>query len=198
MIELNSAAIIGKGLHRECFVHPDNPGQCVKIVVAGNSNENQREAKYYGHLARRVISWEMLTRFHGLVETNLGEGAIFDLVRDDNGQVSKTLAHYLASGQLTALHSAVLRPALKNLRLYLLHNRIITKTLKSKNILFQLLAADAGRLVIVDNLGNSDFIPIANYNTFLARRKILRKWRRFEADLHRQHPANQALSMTLD
>lgn len=198
MIELNPTAIIGKGLHRECFIHPDDPGRCIKIVVAGNSNENRREAKYYTRLARRGISWEMLTRFHGLVQTNLGEGAIFELVRDDDGQVSNTLAHYLESEQLTALHGSVICDALAQLRAYLLHHSIITMTLKTKNILFQRTGRDSGRLVIVDNLGNSDFIPVANYSAFLARRKIRRKWRRFEKDIRSQYPANGALTAILD
>ena len=183
MIEIDTHAMIGKGLHRECFVHPEDSNLCVKIVVAGKSDENRREASYYTRLDRRGVSWEMLPRFHGLVQTNLGEGAIFDLVRDYDGPVSHTLAHYLASKRLTAEHATVLRPALANLKSYLLQNRIITMTLKPKNILFQQYAAGEGRLVIVDNIGNSDFIPLANHSKWLARRKIQRKWRRFEANL---------------
>lgn len=185
MIELDPTAPIGRGLHRECFVHPHNPGQCLKIVVAGSSDENRREAKYYAQLAGRGISWEMLTRFHGLVPTNLGEGAIFDLVRDHDGQVSQTLAHYLDSAQLASLHAPALARALAALQAYLLRNRIITMTLKAKNILFQRSSETDGKLVIVDNVGNSDFIPLADYSGFLARRKIRRKWRRFEQNLLR-------------
>jgi hypothetical protein len=32
----------------------------------------------------------------------------------------------------------------------------------------------------VDNVGNSDFLPLSNYSGLLARLKIKRKWRRFE------------------
>ena len=70
-------------------------------------------------------------------------------------------------------------------------------TLKSKNILLQKTAQDAGKLVIVDNVGNSDFIPLSNYIGCLARRKILRKWRRFEADIQRQNPNNEVLPRRL-
>jgi hypothetical protein len=195
MLEIDPCALIGKGLHRECFVHPDNPDWCIKIVVAGNSNENHREAKYYGLLARRGISWEMLTRFHGLVETNLGEGAVFDLVRDYDGGVAKTLTHYLSSEELTTLNSKPLGNALTDLRLYLLQNRVVTMTLKTKNILFQKTAESDGKLVIVDNVGNSDFIPISNYNAWLARLKIERKWQRFEQSVRVQHAGNKALPL---
>lgn len=198
MLEIDPSTLVGKGLHRECFVHPDNRDHCIKIVVAGNSDENRREAQYYGLLARRGISWDMLTRFHGLIETDMGEGAVFDLVRDCDGAVSRTLTHYLESEKLTALHSNSLSAALAGLRMYLLDNRIITMTLKTKNILFQRTTEGADKLVVVDNVGNSDFIPLTNYSRSLARMKIRRKWRRFEQSVRIQHASNRALPSLLD
>ena len=198
MIELDRHALIGKGLHRECFVHPDNPAWCIKVVVSGTINENRREASYYSRLARRGISWDMLTRFHGLVATSLGEGAVFDLVRDYDGAVSRTLAHYLESTTLTAQYGATLNRALVDLQAYLVRNRVITMTLKPKNILFQKMSGSAGKLVIVDNIGNSDFLPIADYSAFFARRKIQRKWRRFEQSIRRDYAGNTGLGVVLD
>ena len=192
MLELDTHALIGKGLHRECYVHPDDPALCVKVVVSGSLDENRREARYYAGLARRGICWDMLPRFHGLEQTALGEGAVFDLIRDYDGPVSHTLAHYLASRELTERHAAGLGRALDELESYLLENRIITMTLKPKNILFQQHNAATGSLVIVDNIGNSDFIPLANHSRWLARRKIRRKWRRFERDLGRAYRHNPA------
>jgi len=193
MLYLDNCALVGRGLHRECYAHPMNSDLCVKVVVAGNSDENRREAAYYQRLSRRGISWEMLTRFHGLVETSLGEGAVFDLVRDSDGSVSKTLASYLECDALTSLHRQVLVQAMQNLKEYLLLNRVVTMTLKPKNILLQLNPAGDGKLVIVDNVANSDFIPITNYSARLARRKIERKWRRFDNSLRCQYVHNSAL-----
>ena len=136
----------------------------------------------------------MLPRFHGLIDTSLGEGAIFDLVRDYDGRISLTLGHYLASEQLTSLHATALREALQALKRYLLEHRIITMTLKTKNILFQLDSPETGKLVIVDNIGNSDFIPVVKYSARLARWKIERKWRRLEHSLRVDYAANKAIS----
>ena len=198
MLEIDPSTLVGRGLHRECFVHPDDDSRCVKIVVAGNSDENRREAKYYAQLARRGISWEMLTRFHGLVDTDRGEGAVFDLVRDHDGTVSRTLGDYLDSGQLTQLYGRPLAQALIALKPYLLHNRVITMTLKTKNILFQKVTDNAGKLIIVDNVGNSDFLPVTEYSAYLARLKIRRKWRRFEQDMRAQYTGNRVLSALTD
>ena len=197
IIELDPHALVGKGLHRECFVHPGDPTRCIKIVVSGSGNENHREQAYYAELASKGVSWEMLPKFYGLVETNLGEVAVFDLIRDYVGGISLTLRHYLSSAQLTAIHQAALKEALQALRNYLLTHRIITMTLKPKNILFQMSSAETGKLVIVDNIGNSDFIPLVKFSRRLARWKILRKWRRFEQSLHTDFADNKSVNHLL-
>ena len=197
MLDLDAAVLVGKGLHRECYEYPGDSTRCVKVVVAGNSDENRREARYYQRLARRRISWELLSNFHGLEPTSMGEGAVFDLVRDFDGCVSQTLGHYLESPALSANHEVILAGAFAELKGYLLRNRVVTMTLKSKNILLQKTTQETGKLVIVDNVGNSDFIPLSNYIGCLARRKILRKWRRFEQDIQRQNPNNAVLQRVL-
>ena len=88
-LQLDDPLLIGRGLHRECYQHPEYGNLCVKVVVAGNSDENRRESRYYRQLEARGISWDMLARFHGLVDTSRGEGAVFDLVRDFDGEVSR-------------------------------------------------------------------------------------------------------------
>jgi hypothetical protein len=198
MIEIDTHALIGKGLHRECYVHPDDPTLCIKVVVSGTIDENRREAAYYALLARRDVSWDMLPKFHGLVQTSLGEGAVFDLIRDHDGRVSHTLAHYLASERLLAQYGPALKSALAELSAYLERNRIITMTLKPKNILFQQRAPGEGKLVIVDNIGNSDFIPLANHSRWLAQRKIRRKWRRFVRSMQRAYHDNEHIGELLN
>ena len=161
--------------------------------MAGNSDENRREASYYTRLADRGISWDLLARFHGLVETSLGEGAVFDLVRDYDGDISRPLDRYLDAPTLAAWVGDVLPVALSALGQYLLDNRVVTMTLKSKNILLQKRGAGEASLVLVDNVGNTDFIPLSHYSGLFGRMKIRRKWRRFERDLRRQYPAHANL-----
>ena len=197
MLQLESARLVGKGLHRECYEYPGDPTRCIKVVVAGNSDENRREARYYALLAARGISWEMLSRFYGLEDTSMGLGAVFELIRDHDGGVSHTLEQYLARPSANEGLQQTLSLALPALRAYLLRDRVVTMTLKSKNILLQMATGNSGRLVIVDNVGNSDFIPLSNYIGLLARAKIRRKWRRFEADLLIQNPDNVVLRRIL-
>jgi PhoP regulatory network protein YrbL len=179
MITLSPSMMIGKGLHRECFIHPDDTNKCIKVVVYGNHQETDREQSYYNFLEKRKIAWDMLPRFHGNIETSMGPGAVFDLIRDHDGQVSNSLEHYLADKDYVATHKEQLLLALTDLKSYLLKNNIITMPIKSKNILYQIKSDSTGRLHIVDNIGNADFIPIASYSSFLGSKKILRRWNRF-------------------
>jgi len=181
MINLDPSRVIGKGYHRECYVHPKNKNFCIKIVVFGNFKESQREQKYYRLLQKRNTPWEILPEFHGVVETNLGSGAVFDLIRDCDGNVSKTMEHYLMFADKLDVSVPDLLEAIDLLKINLFQHKIITMTLKPKNIVYEKLTPEKGRLIIIDNIGNSDFIPFCNYNTFLARIKISRKWRKFES-----------------
>ncbi|PHS30249.1 MAG: hypothetical protein COA95_09170 [Methylophaga sp.] len=179
MITLSPPTMIGKGLHRECFLHPEDKTKCIKVVVNGNQQETDREQHYYNFLEKRKISWEMLPRFHGNIETNMGPGAVFDLIRDHDGKVSNSLENYLADKDYVTQNKKHILLALAHLKLYLLENNIISMPIKPKNILYQTKQDGTGTLHIVDNIGNADFIPIASYSYYFGNKKIIRRWNRF-------------------
>ena len=179
MISLSSDTRFGKGLHRECFVHPDDPALCIKVVTYGNQQETKREQHYYQQLQKRNIAWDLLPKFHGNIETSMGPGAVFDLIRDHDGQISKTLEHYLADNSFIKNQKQQLDSALVELRKYLLKHSVMSMAMKPKNIVYQLSESGQGKLFIIDNIGNSDFIPICNYVPYLANKKIIRRWDRF-------------------
>lgn len=52
-------------------------------------------------------------------------------------------------------------------------------TIKPKNIVVQILEQNKARLVLVDNLGCADFLPLARHIPALARNKTQRRWLRF-------------------
>jgi hypothetical protein len=197
MLTLEPSSLIGKGLRRECFFHPQDENKCIKIVVAGDHKETAREQSYYQLLSKRNISWQMLARFYGNIETNRGVGAVFELIRDYNGEVSKTLQHYFTTNHKTNLNYQNLSQALPLLKQYLLNWKIVTMSLKPQNIVFKMINQSEGVPVIIDNIGNSDFIPICNYIDRMAVRKIHRKWQRFEDSLSKGYSNNRALQQML-
>jgi hypothetical protein len=204
MLKINHDLLVGKGLHREVYRHPEDSSKCLKIVVQDNTKENSgdeetlREQTYYKALIKRCISWDCLPQFHGNVATNLGSAAIFDLICDDDGSVANTLEHYLADEVLTQQNLPGLVQAMKDLKTALITDSIITMTIKPKNIVYQRVSATKGRLVIIDNIGNSDFLPLANHIKLFARLKTKRKWQRFEESLLAIANNNVAHSIVFD
>jgi hypothetical protein len=197
MLTLASSSLIGRGLRRECYFHPEDENKCIKIVVAGDYKETVREQSYYRLLEKRNISWKMLARFYGNIETNRGEGAVFELIRDHNEEVSKTLEHYFSANNETDLNYQDLSRALPLLKQHLLKWKIVTMSLKPQNIVYKKIDESEGVLVVIDNIGNSDFIPICNYVDRMAIRKIHRKWQRFEDSLSKDYARSKALQQML-
>ena len=197
MIILEKNNLIGKGLHRECYQHPDNKLLCIKVIVNGNMDEHNREQEFYRHLVRKNISWDMIPRFHGTVQTDMGEGAVFDLIRDYNNNVSRTLEYYFNSSDTLKKQQPGFTQAFYDLKNYLLEYNIITMNLKPKNILYKKESTSEGRLYLVDSIGNSDFLHIANHVSFFAKRKIRRKWERFERSILKKYNSNEVLYETL-
>ncbi len=197
MILLNASYFVGRGLHRECYIHPDNEHRCIKVVVAGDMSESKREQSYYKLLQKRDICWDILPRFHGLIETNKGAGAVFDLIRDFDGEVSKTLEYYLSVESLDSAEYPGISQAISAFKQELYRQSIITMTLSPKNIMYKKTAANEGRLILIDNIGNSDFIPICNYIDSLAKKKITRKLLRFEQTVLKMCAHNDALQKSL-
>ncbi|MDF7667308.1 YrbL family protein [Orbaceae bacterium ESL0727] len=202
MIYLNDKYYISRGLHRKCYIHPEDNQKCIKVNYNdGAEEETNREIAYYKHLIKRKINWDSLAKYYGPVETNEGIGHVFDLIRDADGQISTPLEHYLASEQLTEKYYDALVSSFKNLKKALLKDRIITMTIKSKNILFQhqvtpenaIESNGKNRLIIIDNIGNATFIPVANYLGFMATAKIERTWQRFLVAIINENKQNRLI-----
>lgn len=197
MLLLNASDFVGKGLHRECYVHPNDEQRCIKVVVAGDLSESKREQSYYKLLQKRGISWDILPRFHGVIETNMGAGAVFDLIRDYDGEISKTLEYYLSSEQLDRAENPGISHAISIFKQELYRQSIITMTLSPKNIMYKKTGPNEGRLVLIDNIGNSDFIPICSYIDSLAKKKITRKLLRFDQTVLKMCAHNDSLQQYL-
>ncbi|HPD55907.1 MAG TPA: YrbL family protein [Smithellaceae bacterium] len=197
MLNLDSSYFVSKGKHRECYVHPDNKNLLIKILlpsVKGSAlTETLREARYYRFLVKKNIPFTMLPAFHGEVITNRGRGYVFDLIRDFDGSISKSLEYYLTHLPFSEREYGLLDASFDLLREYLMRWKILTMHIQARNIVYQKIAPDERRLVIIDDIGNSEFIPVSSYFDFLAQLKIKRKWRRFISSLLHQFPDNEFL-----
>ncbi len=199
MIIIDKSQFVGKGHHREVYRHPKQSALCVKINVDEHydTREIERENAYFEHLEKRGIHWESLSRYYGDIQTDLGVGSVFDLILDDDDSVSKTLGYYLADDSRTGKYYRHLLNALAKLRDGLLRDRIITKSLAHRNIVCQKTSTGISRMVVIDNIGNAEFIPISSYISFFGKRKVQRKWLRFEDKLVAEFAENGSLKRML-
>jgi len=181
-IKLKDGNYLARGTNRACYINPQDKTKCIKVTISGDDSESNKEKKYYKILKKKNISWDMLTKYHGTIETNLGEGLIFDLVRDYNGEVSKVLQYYLLTEERT---QSIMNPVLllQGLKQYQLSNNIIIKDLNAKNIMYQKTSQTEGKLVVIDGVMNNDFLPFSSYISYFSKRKINRRWRTFESSL---------------
>lgn len=199
MINIDKAALIGKGHHRAVYTHPENPELCIKVIIDGHYQAQQieREKAYYRHLQKRDISWDMIPQYHGDIETDMGVGSVFDLIADPDGSVSRTLDYYIEPAEKIGAHYQQLLHAMQQLKDYLLKYRVITMTLADRNIACQQLQSGDFKLFVIDNIGNADYIPICSHIGFMARKKIHRRWERFEEKLLSARKQNQLLGRLL-
>lgn len=186
-LKLDRNRIIGRGSSRRCFQHPFEKSRCVKVEKRDYLKITREEIKYYKRFQKRGISWDMLAKFHGTVETDLGEGAVFDMPHDYNGEISRTLDYYL---HVQSIPANELGRALRAFKDYMMQERIVVRELKADNLVYQRNSRSLGKIVLIDGVGNNEFLPIANYSNVFAKRTLSKKWGKFLRRLSQEYPFN--------
>lgn len=189
MINLNNTKPIGKGTNRSCFIHPYDMNKCIKITHSNDYSETIKEIKYYKFLQKKETSWQLLAKYYGSVSTSLGKGEVFDLIRDYDGTISKTLSFYLQEDKKT---KSLIKPIklINELKKYTLKENIVVKDLNTKNMLYQKINENEAQLILIDGVVNNDFLPFSKYIPFLTQKKIKRLWKRFEESLPYKYSFN--------
>ncbi len=176
-IYLDDSQLLSSGSNRQCFFHPRDENLCVKVLHASSPQKTQnRELRYFNSLHRRPVSWHMVSRLVDVVPTNRGRGVVFELVRDFDGAVAKTLDHYLRLED--PFFNCLVVAKVEELKAYLYREAIIFRDLIALNVVLQRVDARTYKPVVVDGIGHNDFIPLCNYSTAMSRKKIVRTWNR--------------------
>ena len=178
MLELNEDLFIGAGKRRRCCRHPDDPEKRIKIGVSGGKKgrdmQTGRERKYYRLYTKRGCSLKHLSPCYGMEDSNMGPGAVFGIIHNPDGEISATLGSFILGGMLIKDFEEELR----ELREYMFKEGIICSDFNHGNILVQNQSDGSRRLMIIDGLGNSDLIKVADYYKPFRDKKLERKWAR--------------------
>lgn len=174
---LSPQDFVAEGTDRKCFRYPGRDDLCIKVLhPERRAGRFWREIRYFARLTRRRVDFSHVAAYHGLVDTSLGRGAVFELVRDDDGQVSKSLDFYLRRDDPE--FEAFAAREIENLKQDLYRQWIVFHDLNPTNILVRRLSYDEYRLIVIDGVGHNHFLPLASYSRRFARKKIVRAWNR--------------------
>lgn len=177
MVELSDLHLIGQGKNRRCYRHPHIQNRCIKILREKSPiKTQQRETRYFRHLFKRGVNWDMVTPLLEEVSTNLGNGVVFELMLDFNGEISKTLDYYI--NQNNPELNNLLISEIEHLKAYLLQQNIVFRDLNPLNMVLQQYQPRQFRLMVIDGIGHNDFIPFCHFSKWYGQKKIRRTWNR--------------------
>lgn len=184
MIELKPIHFIGKGGTRSCYLHPFDSRKCIKIDKRKSGGATEREACYYGKLARirPDLSYVHIPRFYGFVETCLGRGGVFDLIRDEiEGEISKSFSYYIKSGEVTA-DAPLWLQAHRDYMDVLYREAIVIRDFNPGNLCVRKMKDGSYQLVTIDGIGHRHLVPLCDYSRRFARHAIRRHVKRKNFD----------------
>lgn len=180
IIQLDDSLLYGQGSHKKCFLHPHNKNLCIKIAYnEGGQKDLIREINYIDVLKRRHKDYSILPKYFGKVNTNLGTGYVFEIIRDYNNGRTQTLEDFITDLNLFSQNYSLIVRLLKELKEKLYKNEIITMVLFPENILFQKTDENNYRVRIVNDMGSAVLIPLEYHFKYFAHTKILRRWKMF-------------------
>jgi hypothetical protein len=179
-IQLSDNLIIGTGRDRICYEHPTIKEQCIKTSISSHK-QSRREVRYFSFLAKRNINLSHISIFLGKVNTNQGLGFCFELVRDADGKISRTLRESLEN-QVISMKE--IQPKLKDLKEYLTNNGICIRDISPSNIICQ-NTAEGINLIVIDGIGNSNINPLTIRLSNLINLAIIKAWKSLDKKLAR-------------
>ena len=199
-LKLSNREPFAIGGTRRCYLHPEDDSLCVKVLRSDRTPQRRRdratglkrfrsldhwddqlkEKLAYERLIKRhgPKVWNHVPQFFGVVDTDEGMGIVTKLFRNSDGSFPLNLDDQVPLGI-----DAPLNAAIEQFKSWLRHELVLTRGLLPHNIIAVRDSATECRLVIVDGLGNSEWIPISDWFRPVARAKVERKIARFERRL---------------
>lgn len=192
-LSLKNLQPFARGGNRLCYVHPDNAALCIKVRRPDFSLEQRRAKKgfpktllplshfddnreEFGVMSALDRSfgeplYRHISRCHGFVSTDMGDGLVSELIRNSDGAIAETLKKYIWDhGFDTPSQNAVAA-----LCQHWIDLAIPSRDLLLHNVVVQMRGDQIERLVVIDGLGSAGLIPFHWLPRALRRNKAQRK-----------------------
>jgi len=211
MLQLDDSQIIGSGVDRIVYGHPENADLCIKIPRCNFNNDFEIKGtrdklyyllrgfrkEYFDYNYTDVLYAQMLQKkekdnlifkhlpfCEGFVETNHGKGVLWQRIRNFDGTDSITLRDcYFTPGLLGTDEKQLLWNALNDFFLWQIDNAVMLREMAFANTLVCRLEKEKIRLYHVDAIGCVDLFPLADYAEWFARLRIRSKVHRFRKQI---------------
>ena len=179
---------LGEGTAKKVFYHPEDKNLCIKISFDSSQDFDTREELRYRRVCKKMVDQSsLLTKYFGTIETNLGTGHVFELVRDYDGTVSETLESLISREK----DISKIYELLQKFKKTLFEELIIIQELSTLDLLVQRISEQESRIRIVDDIGmHHVLIPLTFYSKTLIRRREKKKWRDFVQLMHDNYGIN--------
>ena len=174
-IQISPDLLIGKGRDRACYRHPLNENLCIKVPLQPEK-QTLRENWYFSYLRRRGVDLSLLAPYQFPVNTNLGVGAAYPLIRNKDGQVAETLKNAILSQTITYQQ---VRSRLTKLKSYLFQNRICVRDMSPSSIVC-LLDGENTNFIIIDGVMNPGINPLNTRIRCLTCQSVVNAWQSLE------------------
>ena len=200
MIKLTDLQPFAGGKKRNCYFHPNDDSKIIKVIPPNKSpevlhsqkfwlrrmlqnpealNANRAESEKYEKLKQKLGDLRdklpYLVEFFGKTETDLGEGLVFQAIKNFDGQISESVVNASETG---GYDKAKLLVALKKFAAKS-NDGLIFNDVGKNNVVVQILGADHAdyKLWVVDGITCGPLIPISEYSNFYASvRKAKKIW----------------------
>lgn len=187
---IDDSDLIDSGTRRKIYRHPEDENKILKVFWEDQMPARRRAKIWYGRFKsdlrfddnendyrqyRRAMEHaprplDGIYTIFGYAETTQGRALVGEHVRDADGKTSETLLSYLRKHGPSRI-----LPLVDGLFEELAIHHVVARDPHLENILVRKLEGGALRLVIVDGLGDPNFIPFATISRRLNRKKLMRK-----------------------
>ena len=152
-LRLSALKPFAAGMKRQCYVHPQNPGLCIKVAksVVGERRgrrDQRRDVEGQAWLRRHRPDsvFDRIPVIKDVVATDLGSGLIMRLYRDVDGSISRSAATLIRESGLTPALGA----AIDDWKHWVLEQRVLTQDTGPHNILAQDLGGQRYKMVLIE------------------------------------------------
>lgn len=161
---------LGHGSERWCFRHPEDKTRVIKISLKNRSKQTRRETGYFSFLQKKKIPFTHIPVYYGKLEGKNYLGIEQELIQNPDGSAPELFTEYIQREPGRA------EELLRQLYAYLYQYNILPCDLTPDNMVVVTSSAGQQKFMLIEGLGNTCLIPLAQYCKFWGRKKIKNKF----------------------